>query len=89
MFYIRYLLRNLLIYQLSNCRFTREAGGYAFLYADIFMNKQEFEEMFDLTAYERVRQKYNAEGCFPHLYDKVRPEVDVFAIGKQYAEEYD
>lgn len=53
------------------------------------MNKQEFEEMFDLTAYERVRRKYNAEGCFPHLYDKVKPEVDVFAIGKVYAEEYD
>lgn len=53
------------------------------------MNRQEFEDMFDLTAYEGVRRKYKAEGCFPHLYDKVKPEVDVFAIGKLYAEEYD
>ncbi|KAJ6639587.1 Delta(24)-sterol reductase [Pseudolycoriella hygida] len=70
-------------------KFTRDVGGYSFLYADIFMNRSEFEEMFDLTAYEIVRKKYKAEGCFPHLYDKVRPEVDVFAIGKEYAEEYD
>ncbi|KAA0203606.1 hypothetical protein HAZT_HAZT010974, partial [Hyalella azteca] len=50
--------------------FTRDCGGYAFLYADTFMTRQEFEEMFDLTAYERCRTKYCAEGAFPHLYDK-------------------
>lgn len=66
-------------------QFTREVGGFSFLYADIFMTRKEFEEMFDLTLYEAVRQRYGAEGVFPHLYDKVKPEVDVFAIGKQYA----
>ncbi len=75
--------------QRINFRFTRDVGGYPFLYADIFMNREEFEEMFDLTAYEGVRKKYKAEGCFPHLFDKVRPEIDVFTIGKQYAEEYE
>ena len=44
--------------------FTREVGGYPFLYADIFMTRKEFEEMFDLTAYELVRKKYHAEGSF-------------------------
>lgn len=68
-------------------RFIRQSGGYSFLYADIFMTREEFEEMFDLTLYERVRKKYNAEGAFPHLFDKVRPEVDVFAIGKAAASE--
>ena len=46
----------------SNCRydavgamramekFTQEVGGYPFLYADIFMTREEFEEMFDLTG---------------------------------------
>ena len=50
--------------------------------------REEFEEMFDTTAYERVRTKYHAEGCwenrkleriifsctgsFPHLYDKTK-----------------
>ena len=52
-------------------RFTRDVGGYPFLYADIFMDRQEFEEMFDLVAYEQVRSKYFANNAFPHLYDKV------------------
>ena len=66
--------------------FTRKVGGYPFLYADIFMTRQEFEEMFDLTAYEKVRRKYKAEGAFPHLYDKVKPEIDVFKVGAEYAD---
>lgn len=65
--------------------FTREVGGYSFLYADIFMTRPEFEEMFDLSLYEVVRKKYKAEGAFPHLYDKVKPELDVFAIGEENA----
>lgn len=66
-------------------KFTRDVGGYPFLYADIFMKDlQEFEEMFDLTLYERVRSTYHANGAFPHLYDKVKPEINVFEIGKEY-----
>lgn len=52
-------------------RFTADLGGYPFLYADTFMTREEFEQMFDLTAYENARQKYNAVGAFPHLHDKV------------------
>lgn len=66
-------------------KFTRDVGGFSFLYADIFMTRKEFEEMFDLSLYEVVRTKYNAEGAFPHLYDKVKPEIDVFEIGRQYS----
>lgn len=66
-------------------KFTREVGGYSFLYADIFMTRKEFEEMFDLSLYEVVRKKYKAEGAFPHLYDKVKPEIDVFTIGEENA----
>jgi len=65
-------------------KFTRDVGGYPFLYADIFMTRSEFEEMFDLTLYEQVRTKYFAEGAFPHLFDKVKPEIDVVEVGKQY-----
>jgi len=65
-------------------KFTRDVGGYAFLYADIFMDREEFEEMFDLVAYENVRTKYFANNAFPHLYDKVKPEIDVFQVGKEY-----
>ncbi|MBL9107078.1 MAG: FAD-binding oxidoreductase [Myxococcales bacterium] len=60
--------------------FTREVGGYPFLYADTFMTKDEFEQMFDLTLYRQVRARYGAEGAFPELYDKIKPEVDVFAV---------
>ena len=39
-------------------KFTRDVGGYPFLYADIFMSKKEFEEMFDLTgAYEPMHSR--------------------------------
>ncbi|XP_064114469.1 delta(24)-sterol reductase-like isoform X2 [Macrobrachium nipponense] len=65
-------------------KFTESCGGYPFLYADTFMTREEFEKMFDLTAYENVRQKYHAVGAFPHLHDKIKPEIDVFAIGKEY-----
>ncbi|KAF4524864.1 hypothetical protein B566_EDAN012820 [Ephemera danica] len=65
-------------------KFTRDVGGYSFLYADIFMDRKEFEEMFDMTLYEKVREKYFANHAFPHLYDKVKPEIDVFEVGKQY-----
>jgi len=67
-------------------QFIRQHGGYSFLYADIFMTREEFEEMFDLTLYERCRKKYNANTAFPHLYDKVKPEIDIFALGKEYCE---
>lgn len=72
----------LIIILISTFSFT-DVGGFSFLYADIFMTREEFEEMFDLTLYEKVRKKYSAEGAFPHLYDKVKPEIDVFEIGRQ------
>lgn len=64
-------------------KFTRDIGGFSFLYADIFMTREEFDEMFDLELYEEVRVKYKAEGSFPHLYDKVKPEIDVHKIGEK------
>ena len=36
------------------------------MYADTFLSREEFEEMFDLTAYELVRKKYSAEGNSRH-----------------------
>jgi delta24-sterol reductase len=60
--------------------FTQSVGGYPFLYADTFMTREEFERMFDLTLYRKVRAKYGADGAFPDLYDKIKPEVDVFAV---------
>lgn len=67
-------------------RFTRDVGGYAFLYADIFMTEEEFNQMFDLTLYNSVREKYHCDGAFPKLYDKIKPEIDVIKIGESYGE---
>ncbi|KAL7645256.1 UNVERIFIED_CONTAM: hypothetical protein RMT77_003642 [Armadillidium vulgare] len=69
-------------------KFTRDVGGYPFLYADTFMTRKEFEEMFDLEAYEKVRAKYKANGAFPHLFDKTKPEINVFQIGEEYADPF-
>ncbi|KIG18352.1 FAD/FMN-containing dehydrogenase [Enhygromyxa salina] len=60
--------------------FTQSVRGFPFLYADTFMTPKEFEEMFDLSLYREVRAKYAAEGAFPTLYDKIKPEVDVLAV---------
>lgn len=68
-------------------KFTRDVNGYSFLYADIFMTESEFEEMFDLSLYKQVRQKYGANEAFPSLYEKVKPEIDVFAIGNKFAQQ--
>ena len=67
--------------------FTREVGGYPFLYADTFMTRDEFAQMFDLTLYREVRARYGADGAFPELYDKIKPEVDVFAVLAREAEQ--
>eukprot|EP00041_Stephanoeca_diplocostata_P018455 m.386591 g.386591 ORF g.386591 m.386591 type:complete len:466 (+) comp21018_c1_seq3:679-2076(+) len=50
--------------------YTRCVGGAPFLYADTFMDRTEFSEMFDLRLYEHVRTKYGAALHFPHVYDK-------------------
>ena len=50
--------------------FTRGVGGAPFLYADTCMTFKEFNEMFDLTLYNRVRKKYKSDEHFPHVFDK-------------------
>ena len=37
-----------------------------------------------VLCYEQVRIKYHANGAFPHLYDKIKPEINVVEVGKQY-----
>ncbi len=56
-------------------RYAREIGGYQCLYADTFMTRAEFEQMFDHRQYRKLRKKYGAEGAFPEVYDKVRLQL--------------
>ena len=41
------------------------------MYADSYMTKPEFEEMFDHTLYYEMRQKYDCLKAFPNVYEKV------------------
>mmetsp|Transcript_756 Transcript_756/g.1597 ORF Transcript_756/g.1597 Transcript_756/m.1597 type:complete len:510 (+) Transcript_756:189-1718(+) len=49
----------------------RGMNGVQMLYADIFQNREEFEQMFDHTEYRQVREKYKAVGSFPEVFDKM------------------
>lgn len=51
--------------------FVRKVGGFQMMYADSYMTKTEFRQMFDHTLYDKMRVKFNCEGCFPEVYDKV------------------
>ena len=41
------------------------------MYADSYMTREEFEEMFDHTLYYEMRQKYDCLKAFPSVYEKV------------------
>ncbi len=55
-------------------RFVRERGGYQMLYADIFMTRSEFEQMFEHRLYQAMRRRYDADKTFPDVYSKVSLE---------------
>ena len=44
---------------------------FQMMYADSYMTKKEFEEMFDHTLYYEMRQKYDCLKAFPDIYEKV------------------
>jgi len=50
--------------------FTRNVRGAPFLYADVFMSRDEFGKTFNLDLYDKVRKQYEADKHFPHLYQK-------------------
>eukprot|EP01122_Echinamoeba_exundans_P012225 TRINITY_DN5058_c0_g1_i1.p1 TRINITY_DN5058_c0_g1~~TRINITY_DN5058_c0_g1_i1.p1 ORF type:complete len:534 (+),score=148.46 TRINITY_DN5058_c0_g1_i1:291-1892(+) len=52
-------------------KFVREVEGYQTLYAATYMTKEEFEQMFDHSVYDKLRKKYGCDGRFPRIYDKV------------------
>jgi delta24-sterol reductase len=55
--------------------YTRDVLGYSCPYADLFMNREEFEQMFDHSLYRQVRKKYGAADAFPEIFDKVKRQV--------------
>lgn len=49
----------------------RANNGVQMLYADIFQNREEFEEMFPHRDYRKLRKKYGSEGAFPEVFNKM------------------
>jgi delta24-sterol reductase len=59
---------------------VRELGGFLHTYCDVFSTEAEFEQMFDHTLWREMRAKYEADGAFPTIYEKVKPETDPLAF---------
>jgi len=51
--------------------FVRKVGGFQMMYADSYMTREEFRDMFDHTLYDTLRKRLNCSGSFPEVYDKV------------------
>lgn len=41
------------------------------LYADVYMEREEFWEMFDGQLYHRLREELGCKDAFPEVYDKI------------------
>ncbi|KAL7747317.1 hypothetical protein RI367_007371 [Sorochytrium milnesiophthora] len=51
--------------------FVRSVQGFQALYADTFMTREEFREMFDHRGYDAVRERLQVGQYLPEIYDKV------------------
>jgi len=51
--------------------FVRSVNGFQAMYADSYMTKEEFRQMFDHTLYDKLRKQYDCEKAFPEIFDKV------------------
>ncbi|XP_054645911.1 delta(24)-sterol reductase isoform X1 [Dunckerocampus dactyliophorus] len=52
-------------------KFVREVHGFQMLYADVYMDRDEFWEMFDGKLYHKLRQELGCKEAFPEVYDKI------------------
>ena len=55
---------------------VRSVGGFLHTYCDVFSTEAEFMEMFDHRLWRDMRTRYAADGTFPTIYEKVKPEMD-------------
>ncbi|TKS75063.1 Delta(24)-sterol reductase [Collichthys lucidus] len=52
-------------------KFVRDVHGFQMLYADVYMEREEFWEMFDGQLYHRLRNELGCKEAFPEVYDKI------------------
>lgn len=51
--------------------FVRECKGFQALYADSYMTREEFWDMFNPALYTKVRKSYGCTELLPDVYDKI------------------
>lgn len=59
-------------------QWLRDVSGFQHTYCDSFQTEAEFEQMFDHEHYDKMRAAYGANGVFPRVYAKTRPEMNVW-----------
>ncbi|KAG5885059.1 hypothetical protein JTB14_018289 [Gonioctena quinquepunctata] len=52
-------------------KYVRDVKGFQMLYADTYMTRKEFREMFDHSLYDKLRRQMKCEEAFPEVYDKI------------------
>lgn len=54
-------------------RYAIERKSYVALYAETQLTRADFDEMFEfnLRTYYKMRKKFNCDGAFPHVYEKI------------------
>lgn len=52
-------------------------SGFQMLYADTYMTRDEFHDMFNHDLYSSVRHKYNLDKYLPEVYDKVNKNARI------------
>ncbi|KAK8405965.1 hypothetical protein O3P69_006992 [Scylla paramamosain] len=57
--------------------FVRKVKGFQMMYADSYMTRDEYREMFDHTLYDRMRKELQCEKAFPVVYDKVNRKARI------------
>ncbi|XP_067893059.1 delta(24)-sterol reductase [Heterodontus francisci] len=52
-------------------QFLRNSHSFQMLYADCYLTREEFWEMFDGSLYHKLREQLNSKDAFPEVYDKI------------------
>ncbi|KAH8601667.1 hypothetical protein B0O99DRAFT_607121 [Bisporella sp. PMI_857] len=63
-------------------RKVRELGGQKWLYAHAYYTKEEFKTIYNIEAYDALRQKYHASHL-PSVYDKVKVDIEAEERARQ------
>ena len=50
--------------------YVASVRGFQMLYADSYLNRDEFRAMFDHHHYDQMKETYDPDGAFPEVYEK-------------------